>query len=164
MNGWTLLRSQVHLLQQKCPQQGATFSPWWAGPGVQLAYRMCARVGGWVVCAWLCARDWVCASPSKNACRDGEGKKNKCNTWREAKLMLKASGATFCLWTRLILPEKEDERGKNVLIYVSINWHWTMLWAGVKNQCIVIRCIQWLLGFFLQCVTFYDFFFFNFSF
>lgn len=84
------------------------------GRGLESSWRIaCARE--WVdgLCVLGCARDWVCASPSKNACRDGEEKKkHKCNTWREAKLMLKASGATFCLWTRLILPEKEDERGE----------------------------------------------------
>lgn len=44
---------------KKRPQQGATLSPWWAGPGVQLACGMCGRVGGWVVCVLGCARDWV---------------------------------------------------------------------------------------------------------
>lgn len=34
--------------------------------------------------------------------------------------------------------------------------------AGVEQQCIVLRCIWWLLGFSfcLQCVTFYDIFLF----
>lgn len=69
------------------------------GRGLESSWRIaCARE--WVdgLCVLGCARDWVCASPSKNACRDGEGEiKHKCNTWREAKLMFKASGATFRL-------------------------------------------------------------------
>lgn len=38
-----------------------------------------------------------------------------------------------------------------------------MLMAGVEQQCIVLRCIWWLLGFSfcLQCVSFYDIFYFK---
>lgn len=88
------------------------------GRGLESSWRI-ACAGEWVdeLCVHGCARDWLCASPSKNACRDGGKKKHKCNTWREAKLMqAKASGTKFCLWMRLILPEKEDEHGRNVFV------------------------------------------------
>lgn len=64
MNGWTLLRSQVHLLQQKrTPSRVATLFPLvggaWSPAGVSHVREW---VGGWVgeLCVLGCARDWVC--------------------------------------------------------------------------------------------------------
>lgn len=67
-------RSQVHLLQRHAPNKGAILSPWWAGTGVRQAYRMCERMGGWVVYAWL--RAWL------GVCETGLERMQR---WREKK-------------------------------------------------------------------------------
>lgn len=84
------------------------------------------RESGWMSCVCLAVRVTGCVRVQVRTHAETAGrrrkkkKQHKCNTWREAKLTLKASGTKFCLWTRLILPEKEDERGKMFLFWIIV--------------------------------------------
>lgn len=50
----SVLRSQVHLLQQDAPRRGTILSPWWAGPGVRLRVSH-VRENGRMSCVCLAA-------------------------------------------------------------------------------------------------------------
>lgn len=77
-----LCRGARFISSNKNAPNRATPSPP-GGRGLESSWRI-ACAGEWVdeLCVLGCARDWVCASPSKSACRDG-GKKNTSATPEE---------------------------------------------------------------------------------
>lgn len=90
------------------------------------------------------------------------GKETKTTSEEKQKLrnattrLEKVSGKKFCQRKRLILlylkgrtldmEEKKKSSSQGLFFFVlnycwvSINWHWTLLMAGVQQQCIELRC------------------------
>lgn len=93
------------------PDGAPSSPPGGRGPESGCACRVCERMDGWVVCAWLRAWLGVCKAGwermqrrEKDTNTSEEKQKLRNATMRLAKI----SGKKFCLWKRLILQSLKE--------------------------------------------------------